>query len=131
MAYLNQVNLIGNVGQDPAVRENAGGKFASFSLATTERYKDRDGNPKEQTQWHNVTASGPQAEVVEKYIRKGAQVYVGGKLVYRSYEDKEGVTRYATEIRMHTVQMLDRKPQNLSSPAFTQKAEAEDLPSWL
>ena len=124
MAYLNQVNLIGNVGQDPKVNDTSAGKFATFTLATTERYKDRDGNPKEQTQWHTIAASGPQAEVVEKYIRKGAQVYVGGKLVYRSYEGKDGTTRYATEIRMHTVQMLDRKPQ-------APKAQDEDLPDFL
>lgn len=127
MAYLNQVNLIGNVGQDPQVREMNGGKFATFTLATTERFKDRNGEPKENTQWHNIVASGPQADVVEKYVRKGAQVYVGGKLTYRAYDGKDGTTRYSTDIRLHTVQMLDRKPK--AQPVA--QDEDNDLPDFL
>lgn len=127
MAYLNQANLIGNVGADPTIRETPVGKFATFNLATTERFKDRDGNPREQTQWHTITASGPQADVVEKYIHKGSQVYVGGKITYRTWMDKEGNDRQSTEIRMHTVQMLDKRTK--AEPVTAN--DDEDIPEWM
>lgn len=126
MAYLNQVNLIGNVGYDPDIKNLEFGKIATFKLATTERYKDRNGQPKENTQWHLVSARGPLADVVEKLIRKGAQVYVGGKLEYRSWNDKDGNQHTQTEIVMHTVQMLGSRPRN-EAPA-TQNESFEDLP---
>ena len=127
MAYLNTVGLIGNVGADPNVRDTSAGKFATFNLATTERFRDRDGNQKEQTQWHTITASGSQAEVVEKYIKRGAQVYVGGKLTYRTWKDKDGNDHNSTEIRMHTVQMLDKRVK--AEPVTAR--DDEDMPEWM
>lgn len=119
MAYLNQVNLIGNVGNDPEIRyidnnpQNPSGSFklATFKVATTERYKDRNGEQREQTQWHLCVANGTIADVVEKYLKKGASVYIGGKLTYREWTDQSGNKRYSTEVRVFTIQMLDRKLQ--------------------
>ena len=115
MAYLNQVNLIGNVGNDPEIKQFDQFKLASFKVATTERFRDRDGNQKENTQWHICVATGSVADVVEKYIRKGMPVYVGGKLNYRNWTAKDGTNHTTTEIQIHTVQMLERRAK--SAPA--------------
>ena len=126
MAYLNQANLIGNVGSEPTIRDVNGGKFATFTLATTERFRDRNGDQKEQTQWHNIVAAGPHADVVEKYVHKGAQVYVGGKITYRKWTDRDGNDRFSTDIRMHTVQMLDKRVKPIPV-----EEEVEDLPDFM
>ena len=137
MAYLNTVSLIGNIGADPEVRylENQGqqNKLVTFKVATTEKYRDRNGNQQEQTQWHQCVAPGNLADIVEKYIHKGASVYVSGKLTYRSWKDKDGNDRNTTEIRVNTIQMLDRRPNagQASAPtSFTAQPEPEtqDLP---
>lgn len=107
MAGINKVILVGNLGKDPEVRSlDAGRKVANFSLATTETYKNKNGERVEQTEWHNIVYYGPVAEVIEKYLRKGSQIYVEGKIRTRSYEDKEGVKRYTTEIIGDTMTML-------------------------
>jgi single-strand DNA-binding protein len=96
---LNEVKLIGNLGQNPEVRTlNNGNKVANFSLATSETYKDRDGQKQTVTEWHNVVIWGKLAEVAERYLTKGSQVYVSGKLKTRSWEDKDGNKKYITEI---------------------------------
>lgn len=117
MAYLNQVNLIGNVGNDPDIKQFDAFKLATFKVATTERFKDRDGNQKENTQWHICVASGTIADVVEKYIRKGMPVYIGGKLTYRNWTAKDGTNHTSSEIQIHTVQMLERRKQDDPMPA--------------
>ena len=129
MAYLNQVNLIGNVGNDPDTRyldrEGTGNqKFSTFKVATTERYKDRDGNQKENTQWHICVAWGSVADVVEKYIRKGMPVFVGGKLTYHNWTAKDGTNHTSAEIQIHTVQMLERRAKAVESIAD----DSDDLP---
>ena len=99
MSGVNKVILLGYLGKDPEVRALEGGKkVAKFSLATTEYYKDRDGNRAEQTEWHHVEFWGVFVDVIEKYLKKGSQVYIEGKLRTRSYDDKEGIKRYVTEI---------------------------------
>ena len=133
MAYLNQVNLIGNVGNDPEVRyidtnPQAPSKFATFKVATTERYKDRNGEQKEQTQWHLCVANGTIADVVEKYLKKGAAVYIGGKLTYRQWEDKDGGKHTTTEVRVFTIQMLDRKPKGAPDTVTAPEERFQDLP---
>lgn len=125
MAYLNQVNLIGNIGSDPEIKSFDSFKLATFRVATTERFRDRDGNQKENTQWHSCSATGTIADVVEKYIKKGMQVYVGGKLTYRNWTAKDGSNHTSTEIQVHTVQMLDRKQKDFRKPVD------EDLPDFL
>lgn len=126
MAYLNSVNLIGAVGNDPEVRTLQGGaKVASFRLATTERYKDRDGNKNEQTEWHNITVWNGKADFVEKYVKKGNNLFISGKLATRQWTDQSGNKRYTTEVVAENIQMLDRKPKE-NKPVID-----EDLPDFL
>ncbi len=112
MAGVNKVILIGNLGKDPEVRHLENGTpVASFSLATSETYKDRTtGERKTNTEWHNITLWRGLAEVAEKYLHKGDQVYIEGKLQTRSWE-KDGVTRYTTDIVANTMTMLGTKGQ--------------------
>lgn len=99
MAGVNKVILVGNLGKDPEIRAiDNDRKVAKFSLATTETYKDRNGQRVENTEWHNVEFWGPITDVIEKYLKKGNQVYIEGRLRTRSYEDKDGVKKYVTEI---------------------------------
>jgi len=97
MAGVNKVILVGNVGKDPDIIAFENSKKATFSLATSEKYKDKEGKPVEKTEWHNIVFWGPVVDVIEKYVKKGKQVYVEGKLASRSYE-KDGQTRYITEV---------------------------------
>ena len=117
---LNKVMLIGNVGRDPEVRyldgnNNPGSgstKVATFTLATTERYRDRNGELRENTEWHNIVAWRNSADVAEKYIRKGTQLYIEGKLRTRSWTDQTGNKRYTTEVTVDNLQLLGRKSDN-------------------
>lgn len=112
MASVNKVILIGNLGADPEVRSlDNGAKVASFRMATTERYKDRDGNLKENTEWHNVEVWRGLADVAEKYLRKGGQVYIEGRLRTRKWTDKTGADRYTTEIVGQEMTLLGGRPQ--------------------
>tara|TARA_R110002167_G_scaffold163242_21_gene360033 strand:+ start:3540 stop:3872 length:333 start_codon:yes stop_codon:yes gene_type:complete len=108
-AIKNKVQLIGNLGQDPEIvnLEN-GSKLAKFSIATSERYKNAQGEQVEDTQWHNIVAWGKTAEIVENFLAKGKQVAVEGKLIHRSYETKEGEKRYVTEIKCNELLMLGK-----------------------
>ncbi len=116
---LNKVMLIGNVGRDPEVRYLEGNqgaanatKVASFTLATTERYRDRNGETRENTEWHNIVAWRNSADLAEKFIRKGTQVYNEGKLRTRSWTDQQGVKKYTTEVVVDNIQLLGRKADN-------------------
>lgn len=112
MSGVNKVILVGNLGKDPEVRTiDNGAKAASFSLATSESYKDKQGNKVDQTEWHNIVAWKGLAEVAEKYLRKGMTVYVEGKIKTRSWE-KDGQKRYTTEILADSIQMLGKKPES-------------------
>lgn len=93
----NKVILLGNVGKDPTVNSNGNGKIGSISVATTRRYK-ANGERQEETEWHYVTVFGPQAEFTEKYVRKGSQILVEGRLRTRKWEANDGSTKYRTEI---------------------------------
>lgn len=106
---VNKVILVGNLGKDPELRYTAAGTaVVSFSMATTERFKDRDGNQQEKTEWHNIVAWRQLAEICGKYLHKGKQVYVEGKLQTRSYDDRDGNKRYITEVVADQMQMLGR-----------------------
>jgi single-strand DNA-binding protein len=112
---LNKAMLIGNVGRDPEVRYldgNNGAKVATFTLATTERYRDRNGETRENTEWHNIVAWRNTADVVERFVRKGTQVYIEGRIRTRSWDDQTGNKRYTTEIIADTLQLLGRKTDN-------------------
>lgn len=111
---LNKVMLIGNLGRDPEVRHLESGTVnATFTLATSERYRDRTtGETKEQTEWHNIVCWRQLAEFSENYLKKGTQVFVEGKLRSRSYTDQNGNVRYVTEIVADSIQLLGRKSDN-------------------
>jgi single-strand DNA-binding protein len=106
---VNKVILVGNLGKDPELRYTAGGTaVCNFSLATTENYKDRDGNRQEKTEWHNIVVWRQLAEICGKYLTKGKQIYIEGKLQTRKWEDRDGNSRYTTEIVADQMQMLGR-----------------------
>lgn len=110
MAGVNKVILVGNLGKDPEVRHLEGGTaVASFSIATTEVYKDKTGTRQEQTEWHNIVVWRGLAEVAEKYLKKGMTIYIEGKLRTRSWDDKEGHKRYSTEVVGDTFTILSKK----------------------
>ena len=103
----NSVHLIGNLGMDPEVKEASNGnKLAKFSLATSDSYKNKNGEKVEETQWHNLVIWGKLADVAEKYLKKGNQIAAEGKLNYRQYDDKDGNHRYFTEIVVNDMVML-------------------------
>lgn len=105
--------LIGNLGRDPEVRHLEGGAtVANFPIATTETYKDKNGNRQEQTEWHNIVLWRSLADVAEKYLKKGMQIYIEGKLRTRSWEDKDGNKRYTTEVVGETFTMLSSRKNN-------------------
>ena len=104
---VNKVILVGNLGKDPEVRYTPSGTaVATFSLATSERYKDKAGQQQEKTEWHNIVAWQQLAEICGKYLHKGKQVYIEGRIQTRSYDDKDGNKRYITEIVADQMQML-------------------------
>ncbi len=113
MAGVNKVILLGNLGKDPEVKAiDNGRKVARFTLATTESYRNQQGERVDQTEWHNVVFWGPVVDVIDKYLKKGNQVYVEGKINNRSYDDKEGNKKYITEIVGQTLTLLGGKPQS-------------------
>jgi single-strand DNA-binding protein len=140
MAAVNKVILIGNLGKDPELRYTPGGKaVASFSLATTERWRDSEGVMQDKTEWHNIVVWGRQAETAKEYLAKGRQVYIEGRIQTRSWEDKDGNTRYTTEIVAQRLQFLgsrekaavaasseDQPPE--APPSNDLSSEDDDLP---
>lgn len=113
---LNKAILIGNVGGDPEVKSTSNGsRVATFSLATSRSWTGQDGNKQEKTEWHrcvvwNSARGSGLADVVEKYVRKGEKVYVEGEIEYRQYQDKDGQTKYSTEIKVKELMLLGGRP---------------------
>jgi single-strand DNA-binding protein len=111
MASVNKAILIGNLGKDPEIRYTPSGQaVASFPIATTEKWRDKDGQTQERTDWHNLVLWGRQAELAKEYLKKGRSVYVEGRIQTRSYDDKEGVKKWVTEIVVQRMQSLGGKP---------------------
>ncbi|HEX5002239.1 MAG TPA: single-stranded DNA-binding protein [Bacteroidia bacterium] len=109
-ALRNKVTLIGNLGMDPEFKElDSGRKLAKVSLATNESYKNIKGEKVSETQWHNLIAWGKTAEFMTKYLQKGSEVVVEGKLVNRNYTDKEGVKKYVTEIQVNDLLIVGNR----------------------
>lgn len=143
---VNKVILVGNVGKDAEVRHiDSGVAVATFSLATSETYTAKNGEKVTNTEWHNIVAWRGLAEFAGKYIQKGRQLYIEGQIRSRSYDDKDGIKRYVTEIVANTIQLLGRRenggdntpPDNYQKPAATttetsdisaDDAGADDLP---
>ena len=108
-AMKNKVQLIGNVGNDPEIKTLDGGKkVANLTIATNESYKNEKGEKVEQTEWHKVVAWGKTAEIIEKYVTKGKEVALEGKLTHRSYDDKNGEKRYFTEVVVSELLLLGK-----------------------
>ena len=121
MAYLNKVQIIGNLGADPKISQTQGGVLiANFNVGCTERFKDSQGVQQSKTEWVRVVLFNGTADVAQKYLHKGSLVYIEGKLQTRSYKDNQGIDRYVTEVIGSTMQMLGGKPeqaQNQPAPA--------------
>lgn len=107
---LNKVLLIGNLGADPELRYTPGGtQVATFSIATSERWKGQDGKAQEATEWHRIVAWGKLAEICGQYLRKGSRIYLEGKLQTRKWQDREGTERFITEVVARDMKMLDSR----------------------
>ncbi len=123
---VNKVFLVGNVGKDPEVKYlDNGTAVAQFSLATSENYKDKEGNRQSKTEWHNIVLWRGLAEVAEKYVKKGQLLCIEGKLTTRSY-DKDGVTKYFTEVVGNEMKMLGSKASNTGSENAPTPAASEE-----
>ena len=124
MAGINKAILVGNLGKDPEMRYTPNGvAVCSFPMATSETYKDRNtGERVTQTEWHNIVIWRGMAETAEKYLRKGSQVYIEGKIKTRSWEDQQGQKRYTTEVVADVMQLLDRPNSSGGAAQPTQAA---------
>lgn len=137
---LNKVQLIGRMGQDPELRHVQNGEaVCNFSLATSEKYNDKSGEPQEQTEWHRVSAWGRHAEIIGEFLQKGSLVYVEGKLQSRKYTDKNGTEKISVEIRLFDLKMLGGRqeqgdqpqqaaPASRAAPAARQPVAAKPAP---
>jgi len=132
MAGVNKVILVGNLGKDPEMRRLDGGVArVSFSLATTEYYKDKDGNRIEQTEWHNIVMWRTIAESAERILKKGYTIYLEGKIQTRKWQDKEGQQRTTTDIVAETFQLIRKSDGGSNTPPASggnQPTPADDLP---
>lgn len=129
MAGLNKVILLGHLGKDPVVRSlEKGGKVASFTLATNRFYKGQDGNPVEETEWHNIVLWGNLADLAEKYLAKGRQVFIEGRLRSRQYDDKDGNKRYITEVVGENLTFVGTKPGEADSKKMHEPPIIGDAP---
>ncbi|MEX2582147.1 MAG: single-stranded DNA-binding protein [Gemmatimonadota bacterium] len=112
---VNKAIILGNLGADPEIRSTSGGaRVANISVATSRRWNDRSGQQQEKTEWHRIVMWEKLADIAEKYLKKGDSVYIEGEIEYRSYEDKDGVTKYSTEIRARELVMLGGRDGNSS-----------------
>ena len=140
MASFNQITLLGNVGNLEVKTFSNGGKIVEASLATGKRWKDRNGDQHEETQWHRLVISGPLADTAEKYIHKGDTLFVQGEMTYRQWETRDGEKRTSPEVRVQTLQLMPKQdkgqaPQAAAPapapgpmPGFAGDEGSEDLP---
>jgi single-strand DNA-binding protein len=125
MASVNKVILIGNLGRDPETRYMPdGGAITNISVATTETWKDKQGEKQEKTEWHRVAFFGKLAEIAGEYLKKGSQVYVEGRLQTRKWQDKDGADKYTTEIVANAMQMLGSR-QGMGGGGAAEREPAE------
>ena len=126
MSSVNRVILLGNIGKDPEVRETKAGNIVNLTMATSEKYTDKSGQKQENTEWHNLVVFGKLADVVAKYVKKGDKLYVEGSITTRKWEDKEGNTRYNTEIKVRDLTMLGGVEKKSTQPAAVAVGDDED-----
>jgi single-strand DNA-binding protein len=121
MASVNKVILVGNLGRDPEVRYMpSGDALASFSIATTDTWRDKSGQRQERTEWHRISMFGKQAEVAGQYLKKGSTVYIEGRLQTRKWNDKDGQERQTTEVVADRMQMLGSRPSETPASGVPQ-----------
>ncbi len=129
MAGVNKVILLGNLGKDPEIRHLENGRaVTNFPLATSETYKTREGERVTKTEWHNVVLWTPLAEIAEKYLKKGGQVYIEGKLTTRSWDDKDGVKRYTTEVVGREMTLVGSRPSEGGESGYTDSSDHSQQP---
>ena len=138
MASFNQITLLGNVGNLEVKTFSNGGKIVEASLATGKRWKDRNGNQHEETQWHRLVISGALADTAERYVHKGDSLFVQGEMTYRQWETREGEKRTSPEVRVLTLQLMPKQDKSQASqaaapdpapmPGFDTDDNDEDLP---
>jgi single-strand DNA-binding protein len=127
---VNKVILVGNLGKDPELRYTpSGAAVATFSLATSERFKGKDGQMQEKTEWHNIVAWRNLAEICGKYLHKGKQVYIEGRIQTRSYDDRDGNKRYMTEIIADQMQMLGKIGEDGGGNSSREPRQGRDMQS--
>jgi single-strand DNA-binding protein len=130
MASVNKAILIGNLGADPELRYTPGGQaVASFRMATTERFTNKDGGQQERTDWHNIVCWSRTAEIANEYLKKGSPVYIEGRIQYRSYEDKDGIKRYRTDIVAQRLQLLGTRGQAEKPAPEASEAQEPQMPA--
>jgi len=121
----NQIQVIGNVGKDPQIRAMPSGDLvANFSVATSEKWRDKSGEMMTKTEWHNVTCFGKLAEIAEKYIKSGKMVFIQGSLVTQKYTDKNGVEKTSTHVKADTIRLLGGEKTDNNKPAQTNSKSA-------
>jgi single-strand DNA-binding protein len=127
---VNKVTLLGNVGKDPEIRSTAGGTMvANFTLATSDRQKDAQGNWQDRTEWHNLVAFKRTAEIVRDYVKKGSKLYIEGKITTRSWDDKEsGQKRYKTEILVNELVLLSGREDASGGGGYSRGAGSSSAP---
>ena len=124
---VNKAILIGRLGKDPELKDTKGGRqVCTFSLATSESWKDDNGQKQESTTWHNVVAWGKQGAVMAEYLQKGTEVYIEGRIDNRSYEDKDGVKKYRSEVVVQRFQFVGSKADNTGSDNATAPPQGDD-----
>ena len=138
MASFNQITLLGNVGNLEVKTFSNGGKIVEASLATGKRWKDRNGNQHEETQWHRLVISGALADTAERYVHKGDSLFVQGEMTYRQWESREGEKRTSPEVRVLSLQLMPKQDKGQASqaaapdptpmPGFAADDNGEDLP---
>jgi len=114
---MNIAILTGRVGKTPDIKVFTDNKLAQFSLATGKKWKDKDGNPQERTEWHNIVVNGKLADIVERFVQKGSQISITGEIRYREWDDKEGIKHYVTEIHAQSMELLGEKPKEQKTEA--------------
>ena len=126
MAGVNKAILLGNLGKDPEIRRLDDGRaVANFSIATSESYKNKAGERVTNTEWHNIVLWSPLAEIAENYLKKVSQVYIEGKISNRSYEDKDGVKKYISEVVGRDITLLGRAPDSAGQNQTNETNEAK------
>jgi len=129
MASVNKAILIGNLGKDPELRYTPSGQaVASFSIATTRKWRDKEGQFQEQTDWHNIVAWGKQAETINEYLKKGSPIYIEGRIQNRSYDDKDGVKKWISEVVIREFQFLGGRPDQSGGAKPTSGPPSEAPP---